>query len=649
MSADRIRRFFLVGAVLALMVVLFPQRVSVQSQPPVPVSATSRDWSQEVPAHFARVDGEVTLVRDGRLEPAEANQILLTGDRLRTQGGRAQILFIDGSTLALDEDTTMDLLSDSLVRLIGGRLYLTIPRTTQDLDYRVDASAGFAEIQSAGEYRVQTGTDRRGKLEMDLIVIRGSATLGNDFGRTAVRAGYHAVTSADTEPSLPYAVNSAAWDDFDQWVDGLREAHIAPVQSASAEYLPQEEQYYATTLDTYGTWDYIAPYGAVWYPRVAVGWRPYWQGRWGYTGHYGWGWVGVEHWAWPTYHYGRWGISSVGWYWIPDHHWGPAWVAWGGAPGYVGWCPLGYDGFPVVGFGVVTPYYMDPWSAWTVMPAHAWTHNVWVTDYRLQRDAIPAGVRSGFAQRRGGPAPIGDAPRRDIGPIGAPTMPRDVAVTRRPAPTTSGLATGGRRADVSLDGFPVPVLRGTDSTRAVPRDVDPRNPSTGRTQSSDGFPASRAFPQTSPGMPSAYGNQNEASRAMPRGDTVQSAPTRAVPRGTESRPASPVMGADTTQDVRRAPGPSRAMPQSMPDPPSDRGRAVERTAPPVYSAPPPSRRAPEPPASAAPPPPSRGRSVAPPAQSAPPPATSQGRGGGSSGGQASGSGTAVPRRGGGGG
>ena len=50
----------------------------------------------------------------------------------------------------------------------------------------------------------------------------------------------------------------------------------------------------------------------------------------------------------PTHHYGRWGLSAAGaWFWIPSAGWGAAWVNWAVAPGYVGWCPLGWNNRPV--------------------------------------------------------------------------------------------------------------------------------------------------------------------------------------------------------------------------------------------------------------------------------------------------------------
>jgi hypothetical protein len=85
--------------------------------------------------------------------------------------------------------------------------------------------------------------------------------------------------------------------------------------------LPVELRAYGPEFDQYGRWDNVAPYGAVWVPAVAAGWRPYYDGSWGYT-RYGWTWCGRDRWAWPTHHYGRWGYNGASWFWIPTNIWG---------------------------------------------------------------------------------------------------------------------------------------------------------------------------------------------------------------------------------------------------------------------------------------------------------------------------------------
>src|SRR5437762_845833 len=77
------------------------------AQPPESVAASDRVIG-DPPAHVSFVDGSAVLERDGRADPAPADMPLLAGDRIRTQNGRVEILFADGSTLHLDANTTID-------------------------------------------------------------------------------------------------------------------------------------------------------------------------------------------------------------------------------------------------------------------------------------------------------------------------------------------------------------------------------------------------------------------------------------------------------------------------------------------------------------------------------------------------------------
>jgi hypothetical protein len=216
------------------------------------------------------------LERNGESEPAVRDMPFVPGDRLRTENGRVEIQFPDGTAIEIGEYSLVEAVTPSRVRLLAG-------------------------------------------------------TMDHIPGRAA-------------------------------------EAGTA----TSAAYLPQDLQTYGDTFDRYGSWQYSAPHGYVWYPTVAPGWRPYYYGSWSPVPSYGWTWIGIDAWSWPTHHYGRWGYGRNAWYWIPGRTWGAAWVSWAAAPDYVSWCPLGYDGRPVFGLSVIAAdfgsrYRDHGWNGWTVL------------------------------------------------------------------------------------------------------------------------------------------------------------------------------------------------------------------------------------------------------------------------------------------
>jgi uncharacterized protein DUF6600/FecR-like protein len=319
------------------------------------------------PAHVAYVEGRAVLEHDTTSEDVEPNVPLEIGDRVRTESGRVEVLFGDGSLMHLDEQTTIDVLSDTLIRQLGGRVAI-VAGGARAGRLQIDTPAGSVRIARAGEYRVGV-FDQDGVSAVELAVMRGEADLVSDQGVVTVSAGTRALARGGEIPSQPMPFNSARWDAFDQW----SQDRLAARRGAdSAQYVPAPLQSYGTVLDANGAWNYEPTYGYVWFPHVATGWRPYYYGRWRYYGRFGWTWIGGPVWAWPTHHYGRWGITSAGgWFWIPGSTWGAAWVNWSVAPHYVSWCPLGFNGRPVVPFGYKHvgwghhPY--DPWRAWTVV------------------------------------------------------------------------------------------------------------------------------------------------------------------------------------------------------------------------------------------------------------------------------------------
>jgi hypothetical protein len=180
-------------------------------------------------------------------------------------------------------------------------------------------------------------------------------------GRVEVTFGNGSAIAIDPDSDVEFVTGTRV-----RVLAGTTEYRAAVVDSsASSQYLPPDLQPYGSDFDRYGSWQNETGYGNVWYPTVAGDWRPYYYGYWAPMRSYGWSWIGYDPWTWPTHHYGRWGYAHNRWFWIPGRTWAAAWVSWGTAPDYVSWCPLGYNGQPVVAFSLG---YHSSWNAWTFMP-----------------------------------------------------------------------------------------------------------------------------------------------------------------------------------------------------------------------------------------------------------------------------------------
>lgn len=314
------------------------------------------------PAHVSVVDGRASLLRDGQLEQLGTGMPFVPGDQLRTEAGRAEILFPDGSALDVDEFTSVDLMSPTLMRVTAGRVLLVVfgaANPSAAVRYQIDTPSASAATDGPGEYRVAIFDGA----QTELAVTRGWAALSTEAGTTPVRAGERTIAAAGRPPSGPQLFNSARFDAFDRWVAAQRGDRAG--LAASSQYLPNDLRAYSGDFDRSGNWGYDASYGNVWYPTVQVGWRPYYNGYWSSVPSYGWTWIGFDRWAWPTHHYGRWGYHANRWFWVPGRHWSPAWVSWGVAPGYVSWCPLGFNNQPVFALSVS---FGNVWAGWTVVP-----------------------------------------------------------------------------------------------------------------------------------------------------------------------------------------------------------------------------------------------------------------------------------------
>ncbi|MBP7707801.1 MAG: hypothetical protein KA243_11245 [Candidatus Aminicenantes bacterium] len=145
-----------------------------------------------------------------------------------------------------------------------------------------------------------------------------------------------------------------------------------------------DSAYFYNELQPHGLWVSYRPYGYVWIPgNVGYGWRPYTRGHWAWTD-YGWTWVSLERWGWIAFHYGRWGWDRrLGWFWVPDVVWGPAWVAWRWGDAHIGWAPLppGVDFVRGRGFGG---------HRWDI-PGDHWNfvHGRYFLDRSLDRRVLP--------------------------------------------------------------------------------------------------------------------------------------------------------------------------------------------------------------------------------------------------------------------
>jgi hypothetical protein len=584
-----------------------------------PVAAQEPEYSsrfddETAPAPLAvtLLEGTGSLTRAAERLPLEGTQPLLEGDRLRTDSGRLEVRWPEGHVLLLDARSTLDVVTDASLRLTEGLLRLRVVDPGLRDGLIIDTPSGTARFSHPGDFRLRAG-QVQGREAVELLTIRGLAELTTDRERVRVSGGELVTARPFGQPYVRPGVPADA--PFDGWVD----ARLAELDRAEhAAYLPDPLQHYAPVLDRHGYWGHEPSYGYVWYPTVAVAWRPYSYGSWGHVGRFGWTWIGLDPWAWPTHHYGRWGFSPHGrWFWIPGHRWGPAWVSWVVGPGHIGWSPLGFNNRPVFSFVAGKVFvgragrFHDQWASWTVLPRHHFRPRVPVWRHAIDGRGLPAHDLSAFVRQRVPPVRAGVNVTSPSG--GRHAVPRDGGQPDHGTPARMAVPRAGSRIDAAsapATGMGAPAAsQPADNPYERARRVQDRP---GARQAVPHHPAQVVVPRTGavpradavagpPGEPAAAaGGRRSPDVTSPSGGRVR-APAYAVPRGAPAG-EPPATTPAPVYVPRHRDAPAAAPPASPPrqrggseggEPPSRGGsRAAPRgEAAPAAAAPPPAPRA----------------------------------------------------------
>jgi hypothetical protein len=338
-------------------------------------SATAAPISDERASYsYVRtLEGRATLASHGQGpgDEAEIHQPLQQGDRIRVErGARVEIVLADRNLLFVGGGSSLQLTrvafsadrDDRTTRLDldeGEILLVVTEEALGDELPEIRTASGQIFVHEPGRYLLRA--DRAGGLT--LLVREGYAEILTERGSTVVRASEEARTRGDHWGSIEVG-RSGGYGALELWSDQLdRQARQSDVRELRvAPHLA----YAAAPLARHGTWVNVE---ADWYwqPRVASGWRPYWDGRWAWTPS-GLHWVSYEPWGWVPYHYGTWcQLAGYGWVWRPGYVYSPAWVYWYVGPSWTGWVPIGY----------YTHFYRPYWRVGFHFGVYGWTGGSW--------------------------------------------------------------------------------------------------------------------------------------------------------------------------------------------------------------------------------------------------------------------------------
>ncbi|MES3002521.1 MAG: DUF6600 domain-containing protein [Pseudomonadota bacterium] len=343
-------RTVLVASVAACAALVYAQQLQApqvqqqeQADPPARVGSLSQ------------IEGTVAFAPEGESEWADAplNRPVTAGDRLWADRGSRAEIHMGSAVLHMAGETFLDIaeLDDDVVQasLNDGTVNARVRELQPGDNFEIDTPQLAFRATQPGDYRIDVDA-RQG---ITTVVVRSGAALvfGAGGQPQQLQAGQRI---AFTGQNLEVVPTPAMADiGFDRWA---QDRNRAEDQSQTARYVPRDVVGYQQ-LDTYGSWDQSADYGAVWYPRVTVAdWAPYRYGHWDFITPWGWTWVDDAPWGFAPFHYGRWAQIGTRWAWVPGRLgprpvYAPALVAFvggnggvslsfGSSPG-IGWFPLG--------------------------------------------------------------------------------------------------------------------------------------------------------------------------------------------------------------------------------------------------------------------------------------------------------------------
>ena len=536
-------------------------------------AASQPETTAPPPLTLSFAEGRVDVVRAGGVAAAIVPDVLDEGDRLVVGDGRAELVFDDGTLVHADVNTDIRLVGGRL-ELVRGRLVIHVPPGA-DGERTVVTPAGLVRMAPHGQYELRAA-DLDG--ETVVAVIDGRATLAVADTDLALRPGD--AVALDPRARQPRWERAASADAFRLW-SGQR-ADRATLARAGAT-LPPAAQPWLSDLAANGTWSTVPPYGAVWFPSVGPGWRPFSDGTWR-NGRRGWIWIDRQRWGWPVHHYGRWGyLGTRGWYWIPRRRWSPGSVQWLVGTDFVGWAPLDAVDRPVVDFhagrrGGAASLWS---SSWSIVPRHRLGQPRNMREFLEDPARLPGPVAGGFVSQMIGPRgpaapgspfaarPWTYAPRQPgaaviDAPLPRAVMPRETAASdlprRRPIDAPRAQAPASLAPD---DG---PRRRGDASNAADagetvqrhPRPIGPPVPPPAEPSGGGStFPAARP-PGRGAGLP---GRGPTRGAAPAPGQRRQPAPRPSAPSAAEPSLTAPSGAAPDRGAAAGAPQRSRGRPR----------------------------------------------------------------------------------------
>ena len=205
--------------------------------------ASSASWGQQSPFSgqaglVFEAEGQCALLKGSGSEPSKGQRHLDTGQRVRTEAGRIELILAPGIFLALGQNTELEMvkphLSELKLELISGSASLRAVDDSYLEGLSIRSGDAVVRFDKPGEYRLDAPAGER----LQLKVFGGKAVVfANESDHKVKKKWSLALAEAPGEPLLE-KFDSSKKDALDQW----HEEKIAAIEQASLREREQADR-----------------------------------------------------------------------------------------------------------------------------------------------------------------------------------------------------------------------------------------------------------------------------------------------------------------------------------------------------------------------------------------------------------------------
>jgi hypothetical protein len=188
------------------------------------LACASPGFAQVAIAHLSQIEGTVTRLHRFAVAGVSVGVVLVEGDQIVTAVGRAELTFVDGSVMHLDQHTQVAIAGPARIRLIDGRISL---RTTTA--YTAETATGIVHVLPEGVFELTANASNRDVL---VSVVEGDARIESPWGFESVRSTQTAFVSGPTGRPFVTPWIQTRHDSFVQWCN----SRYVAIASASARF-----------------------------------------------------------------------------------------------------------------------------------------------------------------------------------------------------------------------------------------------------------------------------------------------------------------------------------------------------------------------------------------------------------------------------